>query len=102
MSSKYLEKVSSKFLDLFHIPTWCYWFIAIASTFAICGNLYMYLQIDALESIVVEGIRYERETIEYAKGIKEIKISMVLSGLLAVGAAIFSFYKINRRKNKLS
>ena len=86
-----------KLKNLFHIPTWCYSFITIASILAIISNLYFLFKIGTLETISIDGLQYTKDTVEYMKGVKEIKKSLMLSGLIAIAALALSTWKLSKR-----
>lgn len=94
--------MGSKIKDLFYIPTWCYLFIAAASVLAILTNIYFYTKIGTLESISVDGMRYAEDTVEFVEGVREIKTSLMSSGLIAIAALAFSSWKLSKRIKKLS
>jgi hypothetical protein len=86
-----------KLKNLLHIPTWCYSFITIASILAIISNLYFLFKIGTLETISIDGLQFTKGTVEYMKGVKEIKKSLMLSGLIAIAALALSTWKLSKR-----
>jgi hypothetical protein len=89
-----------KLKNLFHIPTWCYSFITIASILAIISNLYFLFKIGTLETISIDGIQHTKDTVEYMKEMKYIKRSLMLSCLIAIAALALSTWKLSKRIKK--
>jgi len=54
-------------------------------------------KIGTLETISIDGLQHTKDTVEYMKEMKDIKQSLILSGLIAIVALALSTWKLSKR-----